>query len=45
VLGEADLAIKNLKDWVKPQKASTPLVNLPGTSYIIREPFGVALIM
>ena len=45
VLKELDFVIKHLKDWTKPQKVSTDLVNFPAKSYIYRQPFGVTLII
>lgn len=37
--------LRELEDWVKPQKVSTPLVQQPGESYIVRESLGVVLII
>lgn len=42
---EIDNAIKNLKQWVKPQKVSTNLLNHPAKSYLIPEPLGLSLII
>ncbi len=44
-LKEIDFAINNLKKWAKPIKAKTPLILMPGKSYIQYEPYGSALIL
>jgi aldehyde dehydrogenase (NAD+) len=36
---------KNLKKWMRIERVSTPLLALPGKSWIQREPLGVALII
>lgn len=45
VLSEISLTIKKLKRWMKPRCVSTPLYNFPGTSRIVHEPLGLALII
>jgi aldehyde dehydrogenase (NAD+) len=45
VESEADYARKHLKRWLKPKRVSTPLMALPGRSYIEPEPKGVVLII
>lgn len=45
VLAEINNALKNLAKWMKPEKVSTNLVNLPSVSKIHREPLGVVLII
>lgn len=45
VLADINLAIKNLHKWIRPQKASTNLVNLPSSSKIYRDPLGVVFII
>ncbi|MCT8339888.1 aldehyde dehydrogenase [Flavobacteriaceae bacterium TK19130] len=42
---EIKIAINNLKSWTQRKTVSTGMVNLPGKSYIIPEPLGVALII
>ncbi|GGJ94474.1 aldehyde dehydrogenase [Lentibacillus kapialis] len=42
---EIDFALKHLKDWMKPEKAETPLTHKGSKSYIRKEPYGVALII
>ena len=45
VLAEINHTLKHLKRWMKPQKVGTNLVNLPGKSFIYKEPLGVVLII
>ncbi|WP_193166224.1 aldehyde dehydrogenase family protein [Microbulbifer hainanensis] len=45
VCGDIDHALKHLKKWVRPRRASTPIVAQPGKSYILPEPLGVVLII
>lgn len=45
VTGAIRYAIKHLEKWMKPVKARTPLFLFPGRSQVIREPYGVVLIM
>jgi len=40
----AQHAIDYVSDWVQPDKVGTNLVNLPGSSSIVHEPYGTALI-
>ncbi|MDA4845168.1 aldehyde dehydrogenase [Hoeflea poritis] len=42
---ELGLAIDHLKDWAKPRKVATNLLNQPGKSYIVAEPLGTALVI
>ena len=42
---ELEEAIKNVRKWAQPRKASTNLLNLPGKSYIAPEPLGVSLVI
>lgn len=44
-LSEINVAIKNLKHWIKPEPVTTNLLNFPSSSKIIREPLGVVLII
>lgn len=37
--------LKNLENWMKPEVVKTPLHFQPGKSYIVREPYGVVLII
>ena len=43
--GEAKYARKHLARWMKPKRVGTPLMALPGRSYIQPEPKGVVLII
>ncbi len=45
VMAEIDYTLKHLKQWLKPQRVSTPLVSFPGKAEIHPEPLGVALIL
>jgi aldehyde dehydrogenase (NAD+) len=45
VESEAKYAAKHLKRWLKPKRVPTPLMALPGRSYIEPEPKGVVLII
>jgi aldehyde dehydrogenase (NAD+) len=42
---ELEMAIKHLRDWAKPRKVSTNLLNQPGKSYIVAEPLGTTLVI
>lgn len=44
-IGEINLALRNLRRWMQPEKKKTNLLNLPSVSYVIREPLGVVLII
>ncbi|MEG0470955.1 MAG: aldehyde dehydrogenase [Solibacillus sp.] len=37
--------LKNLDSWMKPELVKTPIQFQPGKSYIVREPYGVVLII
>jgi aldehyde dehydrogenase (NAD+) len=45
LLSELNNIINNLRRWMQPDKVPTNLVNLPSSSYIMREPLGVVLII
>ncbi|MBE5783450.1 MAG: aldehyde dehydrogenase [Clostridiales bacterium] len=45
VLTEISCAVKNLKKWARPKRVKTHLVQFPARSYIIKEAYGVVLIM
>jgi acyl-CoA reductase-like NAD-dependent aldehyde dehydrogenase len=42
---EAEYALKNVDDWMKPQREPMPLVFEPGRIRVHRDPLGVALII
>ena len=37
--------LKNLRQWMQPERVKTNLVNFPSSSYVMREPLGVVLII
>src|SRR5215467_7081085 len=43
LVSEINFALKNLRQWMQPEKVRTNLVNFPSSSYIMREPLGVTL--
>lgn len=45
VIAELSTAIKKLRNWMKPERVSTNLLNLPSRSRIMKEPLGVVLII
>lgn len=45
IISEINHAIKNLRNWVKPIKVASSLVNFPSQNYILTEPFGSVLIL
>jgi len=42
---EAELALSKLDSWIQPESKSLPLLNRPGSGTIVKEPFGVVLII
>lgn len=44
-MAEINVALRHLNSWMKREKVKTNLVNLPSSSFIIREPLGVVLII
>ncbi|CAL0305508.1 unnamed protein product [Lupinus luteus] len=40
-----EVALKELKQWVKPEKVKTPISTFPSSAEIVPEPLGVALII
>ena len=45
IINEINFAISNLDSWIKPQHVPGSLVNFPSRNYILKEPYGVALII
>lgn len=45
VLDSISYMAKNLEEWVKPETAKTPIHLQMGKSFIVREPYGVTLII
>lgn len=44
-LSEINNTLRNLARWMEPDPASTNLLNLPSSSYVLKEPLGVVLII
>lgn len=44
-IGEIKLLQKNLRKWTRPERVSTPIVALPGSSHRVAEPLGVVAII
>lgn len=45
VLAEISHALKYLRNWMRPRRVTTNLLNLPSSSHIYKEPLGVVLII
>ena len=45
IIEEINLALKNLKKWVKHKSVKTNLLNFPAKSYLVPEPLGVTLVI
>lgn len=45
MVGYIDYNLKHLKAWMKPEVCDLEMMNGPGDAYIVRQPFGVALII
>ena len=45
VLSEIRTAIRHLRSWMRPQRKSTNLLNLPSGSRVVAEPLGTVLII
>ena len=45
VLKDLNLAIRSLRSWMKPRRASSNLMLMPASSELVPEPLGVALVM
>ena len=44
-LGEINLALKQLKNWAKPQRVKSPIDQFPASAWIQPDPLGVVLII
>lgn len=42
---EVDHILSNIDSWTKKQRKPTPVINMPASSYTIRQPYGVVLII
>jgi len=45
IYSEIDLALRNLKYWMAPEKVQSPLTHKGSKSFILKEPYGVTLII
>jgi acyl-CoA reductase-like NAD-dependent aldehyde dehydrogenase len=45
ILSEINLAVKNLKQWMKPKRVAMPLLFFPTSGRIVPEPYGTCLIV
>jgi aldehyde dehydrogenase (NAD+) len=45
VIAELNAALKDLRNWMEPESASTNLLNMPSGSRVMKEPLGVVLII
>ena len=45
VLDSISYMVKHIDEWMKPQKVKTPVAFQMGKSFIVREPYGVTLII
>ncbi|HET6514515.1 MAG TPA: aldehyde dehydrogenase [Thermodesulfovibrionales bacterium] len=45
IIKEVDHAVRHIRSWMKPRRVRTSLMNRPGKSYILPEPYGSALII
>lgn len=45
ISNEVDHTIKHLRKWMSPRRVGTPIVSMPGKSYIQPDPLGVVMIM
>lgn len=45
ILSELKFIIKNLKDWTKPERVKSSLLNFPSKDYIYPTPYGLCLVL
>ncbi len=45
VLDELGYMIRHLERWARPERVSTPLAQFPARSAVLKEPYGLALVM
>lgn len=45
LISEISATIKGLKQWMQPEMVGTNLLNFPSSSYVLKEPLGVVLII
>jgi aldehyde dehydrogenase (NAD+) len=44
-ISEINNTLRNLRRWMQPERKPTNLLNLPSSSYVIRQPLGVVLVI
>ncbi|MBN2637722.1 MAG: aldehyde dehydrogenase [Bacteroidales bacterium] len=44
-LEELRVALRNLKEWMRPEKVSSGLISFPASSYVTYEPLGTVLVI
>ena len=44
IVAELDIMLDSLADWMAPESVPTPLLQLPASSVLIRDPKGIALV-
>ena len=44
-LSEVNYLIRHVRSWSKTRRVASPIANFPSRSYVVQEPFGVALVM
>lgn len=42
---ECRYAIRHIRSWARPTRVRTPLAQFPASSYILKDPYGVVLVM
>ncbi len=45
LLAEINYILKNLRSWMQPENVNTNLLNIPSSSFIMKEPLGVVLVI
>lgn len=45
VISELNTTLRNLRSWMQPERTGTNLLNLPSSSYVMKEPLGIVLII
>jgi aldehyde dehydrogenase (NAD+) len=45
VMSEINTALRDLRNWMRPEYVPTTFVNFPSRSFIVREPLGVVIII
>jgi aldehyde dehydrogenase (NAD+) len=45
VISEIDYVRRHLRSWMRPERVWTPMVARPGKARLLREPYGVALVI